>query len=88
MPAARTLRDRLVEYAIVGAGLVAVATWIYLIVFRGAFWRIGYDEPAPSMGAARSVVAAAVGYTPGSPVPVIIRHSIPRDHVKSGFRVI
>ncbi len=45
------------EYALVAAGLVAAAAWVYLIVFRGAFWRIGYDEPAPSMGAARSVVA-------------------------------
>jgi len=46
-----------VEHAVIGAGLIAAVAWVYLLIFRGTFWRIERDaqisEPAP----ARSVVA-------------------------------
>ena len=45
------------DHIIIAAGAVAAATWIYLLAFRGAFWRIERagrpDAPVP----ARSVVA-------------------------------
>jgi hopene-associated glycosyltransferase HpnB len=46
-----------VEQVIIAAGLVAAATWIYLLIFRGAFWRIEPDEQAPVSAPLRSVVA-------------------------------
>jgi hopene-associated glycosyltransferase HpnB len=46
-----------VEQVIIAAGVVAAATWIYLLIFRGAFWRIEPDERAPATASLRSVVA-------------------------------
>jgi len=46
-----------VQFAVVGAGLIAVATWVYLLVFRGAFWRIEREEGVPAAGAPCRVVA-------------------------------
>ena len=46
------------ELTIVAAGLLAFATWVYLLVFRGAFWRLEHDDRAPADAApARRVVA-------------------------------
>ena len=45
------------QQVIIAAGLVAAATWIYLLVFRGAFWRIAPDEQTPATAPLRSVVA-------------------------------
>ena len=45
------------EYAIVAAGALAAMTWAYLIVFRGAFWRIELDARTPAAVPSRSVVA-------------------------------
>ncbi|HXO02755.1 MAG TPA: glycosyltransferase, partial [Stellaceae bacterium] len=41
--------------AIIGAA--AAAAWVYLLVFRGAFWRIERDDKIPDATPARSVVA-------------------------------
>jgi hopene-associated glycosyltransferase HpnB len=41
--------------AIIGA--VAAAAWVYLLIFRGAFWRIERDDKIPDAAPARSVVA-------------------------------
>jgi hopene-associated glycosyltransferase HpnB len=46
-----------VNQVIIAAGLVAAATWIYLLIFRGAFWRIEPDEQVPAVAPLRSVVA-------------------------------
>jgi hopene-associated glycosyltransferase HpnB len=46
-----------VNQLIIAAGLVAAATWVYLLIFRGAFWRIEPDEQAPAVAPLRSVVA-------------------------------
>ena len=32
------------QLAIIAAGLVALSTWVYLLVFRGAFWRLEQDN--------------------------------------------
>jgi hopene-associated glycosyltransferase HpnB len=46
-----------VEQLIIAAGFVAAATWIYLLIFRGAFWRIKPEEQVPTTAPLRSVVA-------------------------------
>jgi len=46
-----------VQQAILAAGALAAATWIYLLMFRGAFWRIERDVRAPASVPLRSVVA-------------------------------
>jgi hopene-associated glycosyltransferase HpnB len=46
-----------VEQLIIAAGVVAAATWIYLLIFRGAFWRIKPEERVPTAAPLRSVVA-------------------------------
>ena len=45
------------QLAVVAAGLIAVATWVYLLVFRGAFWRIEREERAPPSAPPRRVAA-------------------------------
>jgi hopene-associated glycosyltransferase HpnB len=46
-----------VEQLIIGAGAIAAAVWVYLIAFRGAFWRIEREDRASAPSPARSVVA-------------------------------
>jgi hopene-associated glycosyltransferase HpnB len=46
-----------VEKVIIATGLAAAATWIYLLIFRGAFWRIEPDARASAVAPMRSVVA-------------------------------
>jgi hopene-associated glycosyltransferase HpnB len=46
-----------VQHAIVGAGAFTAVVWIYLIAFRGAFWRIEREALVPAAPASRSVVA-------------------------------
>jgi hopene-associated glycosyltransferase HpnB len=46
-----------VEQLIIAAGFVAAATWIYLLIFRGAFWWIKPEERVPETAPLRSVVA-------------------------------
>jgi hopene-associated glycosyltransferase HpnB len=46
-----------VELVIIGAGAIAAVAWIYLLIFRGAFWRIEQDDRMPALAPARSVVA-------------------------------
>ena len=43
------------EYALIGA--LAAAMWLYLIAFRGAFWRVAPEERGGAAVAVRSVVA-------------------------------
>ena len=43
------------EHAIIGA--VAAAAWVYLLAFRGAFWRVNPKDRTPATAPARSVVA-------------------------------
>ena len=45
------------EHLIVTAGAVTAAAWIYLLAFRGAFWRIERDDLALEAAPPRSVVA-------------------------------
>ena len=45
------------EQAFVVAGFLAAATWIYLLVFRGAFWRIEHENKGPATAPPCSVVA-------------------------------
>ena len=45
------------ELLIIGAGTVASVAWVYLLVFRGAFWRIEQDVRLSVPSPARSVVA-------------------------------
>ncbi len=45
------------ELAIIAAGAITVVMWAYLIVFRGAFWRIERDDQLPTAPPALSVVA-------------------------------
>jgi hopene-associated glycosyltransferase HpnB len=44
-----------VEHALIGA--VTAAVWVYLLLFRGAFWRVMQDDRVPPTPPARSVVA-------------------------------
>jgi hopene-associated glycosyltransferase HpnB len=44
-----------VEHVVIGA--FAAAVWVYLIVFRGAFWHIEREDCEPTMAPPRSVVA-------------------------------
>jgi hopene-associated glycosyltransferase HpnB len=44
-----------VEHILIGA--VAAAVWVYLIAFRGAFWRIEREDRTPATASLRSVVA-------------------------------
>jgi hopene-associated glycosyltransferase HpnB len=46
-----------VELAIIAAGAITVVMWAYLLVFRGAFWRIERNDQPPPTPPARSVVA-------------------------------
>jgi hopene-associated glycosyltransferase HpnB len=46
-----------VEVAIIGAGAIAALAWVYLLVFRGEFWRIRPDDRMPLSAPTRSVVA-------------------------------
>jgi len=46
-----------VEFALIAAGAIAAVMWAYLLVFRGAFWRIERDDFALTAVPARSVVA-------------------------------
>jgi hopene-associated glycosyltransferase HpnB len=46
-----------VEVVIIGAGEIAAVAWIYLLIFRGAFWRIEQDDGMSGRAPARSVVA-------------------------------
>jgi hopene-associated glycosyltransferase HpnB len=46
-----------VGLAIIAAGAITVVMWAYLIVFRGAFWRIERDDQLSTTPPARSVVA-------------------------------
>jgi len=46
-----------VQFAVVAAGLVAVATWVYLLVFRGAFWCVAEDDRTPAAAPPCRVVA-------------------------------
>ncbi len=45
------------EHLIVAAGALAAAVWIYLLAFRGAFWRIERNTRSAAPVPARSVVA-------------------------------
>ncbi|HWD59939.1 MAG TPA: glycosyltransferase [Stellaceae bacterium] len=45
------------ENLVIAAGLLAAAAWTYLLVFRGAFWRIERGDLAPEAAPVRSVVA-------------------------------
>lgn len=45
------------EYLIIGAGAIAAVSWAYLLVFRGAFWRIDEDQWTSEAAPAHSVVA-------------------------------
>ena len=45
------------EHIIIAAGAVASAVWIYLLAFRGAFWRIERGDRTSAAAPARSVVA-------------------------------
>ena len=45
------------EFALIAAGAIAAVMWAYLLVFRGAFWRIERDDFALTAVPARSVVA-------------------------------
>jgi hopene-associated glycosyltransferase HpnB len=48
----------MVENAVITVGLIAAATWLYLLAFRGAFWRVEPHEQAEAASASsRSVVA-------------------------------
>jgi hopene-associated glycosyltransferase HpnB len=44
-----------VEHILIGA--VVAAVWVYLIAFRGAFWRIEREDRTPATAPLRSVVA-------------------------------
>jgi hopene-associated glycosyltransferase HpnB len=44
-----------VEHAVIGA--LAAAMWLYLIAFRGAFWRVNPEDRAAEAAPTRSVVA-------------------------------
>jgi hopene-associated glycosyltransferase HpnB len=46
-----------VEFLIIGAGAIAAVAWMYLLIFRGAFWRMERTEQIPEAAPARSVVA-------------------------------
>jgi hopene-associated glycosyltransferase HpnB len=46
-----------VEHIIIAAGATASAVWIYLLVFRGSFWRIERGDGVGATAPARSVVA-------------------------------
>jgi hopene-associated glycosyltransferase HpnB len=46
-----------VELVIIGAGVIAAVAWVYLLIFRGAFWRIERDDRMSGRVPARSVVA-------------------------------
>jgi hopene-associated glycosyltransferase HpnB len=46
-----------VEHLIVAAGAMASAVWIYLVAFRGSFWRIERGDGVAATAPARSVVA-------------------------------
>ncbi|HVH78898.1 MAG TPA: glycosyltransferase [Stellaceae bacterium] len=46
-----------VEQVILIAGVLAAMTWLYLIAFRGAFWRIERDDRTSAAAPLRSVVA-------------------------------
>lgn len=45
------------QYLIVPAAALAAAVWIYLLAFRGAFWRVDRDDQPAAPAPARSVVA-------------------------------
>ena len=45
------------EHAVIGAGLIAAVAWVYLLIFRGTFWRIERDDQISEPAPARSVVA-------------------------------
>ena len=45
------------EHVILIAGVLAAMTWLYLIAFRGAFWRIERDDRTSAAAPLRSVVA-------------------------------
>lgn len=43
--------------AVFAAAVTTAAVWVYLLAFRGGFWRIGRDGAAPAAAPARTVVA-------------------------------
>ena len=45
------------EHIIIAAGALTAAVWVYLLAFRGTFWRIERDEHPAMAAPARSVVA-------------------------------
>jgi hopene-associated glycosyltransferase HpnB len=47
----------MVEDAVVVAGMISVATWVYLLLFRGAFWRIEPEQKMAAPPPCRAVVA-------------------------------
>jgi hopene-associated glycosyltransferase HpnB len=48
----------MVDEAVIAAGLITAAAWAYLLVFRGAFWRIApHEQAAVPVAPTRSVVA-------------------------------
>jgi len=46
-----------VQHAMIALAALAAAVWVYLIAFRGGFWRIGGGRDSPGAVPARSVVA-------------------------------
>jgi hopene-associated glycosyltransferase HpnB len=46
-----------VEHIIIAAGAMAAAVWIYLLAFRGSFWRIERGDGVNATAPSRSVVA-------------------------------
>jgi hopene-associated glycosyltransferase HpnB len=46
-----------VQHIVIAAGALTAAVWIYLLAFRGTFWRIERDERSATPAPARSVVA-------------------------------
>jgi hopene-associated glycosyltransferase HpnB len=46
-----------VEHVIIAAGALTAAVWVYLLAFRGTFWRVERDRRPAAPAPARSVVA-------------------------------
>ena len=68
------------EQLIIAAGLAAATTWVYLLAFRGAFWRIERHDAAPAAVPARSIVAVIPARDEADVIGEAVTSLLRQDH--------
>jgi hopene-associated glycosyltransferase HpnB len=71
----------MVGNAVIAIGLITAATWLYLLAFRGAFWRIApHEETEPAPAPARSVVAVIPARDEADVIGDAVTSLLAQDH--------